>query len=67
MSPYGEEMEIDGEVMDERGDLLVRGIMEPGLASRIDVRIVNTEVTTYRTIDVDKVFQSPEKEKRDDT
>ena len=48
----------------ERGDILVRGLLERGMESVIDVRVVNAEASSYCRRDIESVLEGAENQKK---
>ena len=55
---------MEGKLTEERGDLLIHGLMEKWQESIIDVKILNTEAISHRNKDVDKLLIGAEREKK---
>ena len=49
---------------DDRGDLLVRGFWTRGTDVIVDVRVTDTDVTSYRSLPPSKVLEKQEREKK---
>lgn len=63
-SPNSGGGETEGELTEERGDLLVRGLMETGQECILYVRIVNADAPSHRNKVVEKILQGDENEKK---
>ena len=57
----------DGQTMDpmeDRGDILLRGVYKTGQDVIVDVRVTNTDSVSYRGRSPEKVIESQEKQKK---
>ena len=50
--------------MEDRGDILLRGVYKTGQDVIVDVRITNTDSVSYRGRNPEKVIESQEKQKK---
>ena len=54
------------EVTEQKGDLLIRDLLQQGIDSVHDMHVVNTDALTHRTKDPEKCLHEVEWEKKED-